>query len=143
MEAVIFIGLQASGKSSFYKERFFATHVRINLDMLRTRTREEILIRACLLARQPFVVDNTNMLFSQRAAYIAIARESRFRIIAYFFRSELREAIRRNAGRQDKQAIPIAGLIATFKRLQPPAPEEGFDEVHTVVLNAANEFEVS
>lgn len=33
MEAVIFIGLQASGKSSFYKERFFSTHVWINLDL--------------------------------------------------------------------------------------------------------------
>lgn len=30
MEAVVFIGLQASGKSSFYKERFFSTHVRIS-----------------------------------------------------------------------------------------------------------------
>jgi len=37
MEAVIFVGLQAAGKSTFYRERFFDTHVRINLDMLRTR----------------------------------------------------------------------------------------------------------
>lgn len=143
MEAVIFIGVQGSGKTTFYRERLFDTHIRISLDMLRTRTREEILIRACLLARQPFVVDNTNILVSQRAAYIAIAREARFRVVAYFFRSELREAIRRNAGRQGKQAIPVAGVVSTFKRLQPPTPEEGFDEIHTVVLNAANEFEVS
>ena len=40
MEAIVFIGLQASGKSSFYKERFFSTHVRISLDLLRTRNRE-------------------------------------------------------------------------------------------------------
>ncbi len=31
MEAVIFIGIQAIGKSSFYKRRFFRMHVRINL----------------------------------------------------------------------------------------------------------------
>ena len=37
MEAVIFVGIQGSGKSSYYKERFFRTHFRINLDMLRTR----------------------------------------------------------------------------------------------------------
>jgi predicted kinase len=36
MEAVIFTGLQATGKSSFFKERFFSTHVRISLDLLRT-----------------------------------------------------------------------------------------------------------
>lgn len=40
MEAVILCGIQASGKSAFYSERFFHTHVRINLDMLRTRRRE-------------------------------------------------------------------------------------------------------
>jgi predicted kinase len=40
MEAVIFVGIQASGKSTFYCQRFFATHMRISLDMLRTRRRE-------------------------------------------------------------------------------------------------------
>ena len=45
---VLFIGLQASGKSSFYRERFFGTHVRVNLDMLKTRNRESLLVTACL-----------------------------------------------------------------------------------------------
>jgi len=35
-DAVIFTGIQASGKSTFYKEQFSRTHIRINLDMLRT-----------------------------------------------------------------------------------------------------------
>jgi len=35
MEAIIFIGIQATGKSTFFQQRFFATHVRINLDMLK------------------------------------------------------------------------------------------------------------
>ena len=56
MEAVIFVGIQASGKSTFYKERFFDTHVRLNLDMLRTRHREKLLLRACLEGKQPFVL---------------------------------------------------------------------------------------
>ena len=33
MEMVLFVGIQATGKPSFYLERFFRTHVRINLDM--------------------------------------------------------------------------------------------------------------
>ena len=60
MEAVIFIGMQATGKSSFYLARFFHSHIRINLDMLKTRHREGLLLRACLEMQQPFVVDNTN-----------------------------------------------------------------------------------
>ena len=41
MECVIFIGIQASGKTEFYKQNFFKTHVRISMDMLKTRHREE------------------------------------------------------------------------------------------------------
>ena len=39
MEAVVFTGIQASGKSTFYRERFFHTHLRISLDLLKTRGR--------------------------------------------------------------------------------------------------------
>jgi predicted kinase len=74
MEAVIFIGIQAAGKSTFYFQRFADTHVRINLDMLRTRRREQILVQACLVAKQSFVVDNTNVTRADRARYVPPAR---------------------------------------------------------------------
>ncbi|HEV8045349.1 MAG TPA: hypothetical protein VGP38_09225 [Rubrobacter sp.] len=45
MEAVIFAGIQAAGKASFYRERFVDTHLRMNLDMLEIRHRDEILVR--------------------------------------------------------------------------------------------------
>ncbi len=60
MEAILFIGIPATGKSTFYKCYFADTHVRINLDMLKTRRREDILLQAGLKAKQRFVVDNTN-----------------------------------------------------------------------------------
>lgn len=48
MEVIILIGIQGSGKSSFYKARFADTHVRINLDMLKTRHREKLFFDACV-----------------------------------------------------------------------------------------------
>jgi predicted kinase len=51
MEAILFIGIPASGKSTFYKERFFTTHIRVNLDMLKTRKREALILQACLVAK--------------------------------------------------------------------------------------------
>ncbi len=36
-EVVILVGMQGSGKSTFFKQRFVDTHSRINLDMLQTR----------------------------------------------------------------------------------------------------------
>jgi hypothetical protein len=81
MEAVIFTGIQAVGKSLFYKERFFTTHVRINLDMLKTRHREKLLLKACLEMKQPFVVDNTNPTIDNRKRYIGPAKQAGFQIV--------------------------------------------------------------
>jgi predicted kinase len=142
VEAVLFIGVQGSGKSTFYHERFFRTHVRINLDMLRTRQREQILLNACIEARQSFVIDNTNALESDRARYIPLARASGFRVIAYFFETTLADAIRRNNQRSGKQKVPTAALAATFRKLQPPRWEEGFDAIYTITLSSENIFRV-
>jgi predicted kinase len=97
VEAVIFTGVPGSGKTSFYRSRFFDTHVRISLDMLKTRRREELLFAACLAAGQPFVIDNTNPIAIDRARYIRRSRDAGFKVVTYFFRSSLRDAIRRNA----------------------------------------------
>jgi predicted kinase len=143
MEAVIFVGIQASGKSSFYRERFFDTHVRINLDMLRTRNREQILLAACLQAQQSFVIDNTNPLPADRARYIETARAAGYRIVAYFFETTLKDAIRRNNQRTGKQKIPVPALAGAIRKIQPPTLTEGFDEIFTVTISAENKFEVS
>jgi predicted kinase len=84
-QAVIFIGIPATGKSTFYREHFFRTHVRINLDMLKKREREELLVRACLEAGQSFVVDNTNPAAIDRTRYIAPAKAAGFTVEGYFF----------------------------------------------------------
>lgn len=135
MEAVLFIGIQGAGKSTFYRERFFDTHVRINLDMLKTRYREKVLLSACLLAKQPFVVDNTNTLAKERALYIEPARENAFRVHAYFFDPDVRGSIARNARRTGKSVIPVKGVLGTYKRLEPPRREEGIDRIYRVRLN--------
>lgn len=142
MEAVIFVGIQGSGKTSFYRERFFNTHVRISLDMLRTRHREEVLFHACLGARQSFVIDNTNPLPSDRTRYIPEARQAGFRVIAFYFEASLREAIRRNNQRLGKEKIPQMALAATLKKLQPPSRQEGFDSIHRVTISPQGTFEV-
>jgi predicted kinase len=134
MEGVIFIGVQGSGKTSFYRERLFDTHVRISLDMLRTRSRERLLLAACLEARQPFVIDNTNPLRVDRARYILPARATGVPLIAYYFETTLKQAIRRNNERRGKQKIPVPAIVATARKLEPPALSEGFVAVRTVTL---------
>jgi predicted kinase len=143
MEAVIFVGIQGSGKSSFYRQHFFDTHVRISLDVLRTRHREQLLLAACLAAKQPFVIDNTNPLVRDRARYIEPAREAGFRVAAYFFETSLTEAMRRNHQRAGKQKIPVPAIAGTLRKLQVPTMEEGYDEIYRVTLSPDGVFVVS
>lgn len=142
MEAIIFIGIQATGKSTFYKERFFDTHIRINLDMLKTRHREEILIRACLGAKQPFVIDNTNPTIEDRARYILPARAAGFRVSGYYFQSSSKDAIDRNNNRPQAERVPEKGIRGTFNKLQMPSLDEGFDRLFYVKINEASAFVV-
>jgi len=132
VEAIILVGIQGSGKTTYHREHFAATHAHISLDVLKTRSRERTAIEECLKAGRPFVVDNTNVRVADRAAYIAAAKQAGFRVKGYFFRTELKEALRRNREREGKAVIPVPGVIGTLKRLERPSVEEGFDELHTI-----------
>ena len=143
MEAAIFVGVQGAGKSTFYRERFFDTHVRINLDMLRTRRREQLLVVACLEAGQSFVVDNTNPTAADRARYVGPARERGFQVVAYFFNVEVRDAMRRNNQRERGRRIPAPAVAGTFRKLQPPTAEEGFHRIFTVRVAENGQFAVT
>ncbi|MEO5953002.1 MAG: AAA family ATPase [Chloroflexia bacterium] len=142
MQAIIFTGLQASGKSTFYRERFLNTHIRLNLDMLRTRTRESILLRACLEAKQPFVIDNTNPSMADRARYIEPALAAQFSVIGYYFLPEPTACIARNAARPKEQRVPNVAIYGAVKRMQPPTMSEGFTEIYAVRVAPFNTFVV-
>ena len=135
MQAIIFIGIQGSGKTSFYKEQFLKTHVHISLDLLKTRNKEARFIQLCLETGQKFVVDNTNPTIANRAIYIEAAKNYRFKVIGYYFTTDIQKAIERNSKRQAKEAVSIIGIRATYKKLQAPTLQEGFDELYQVVLN--------
>jgi predicted kinase len=132
MELVLFIGIPGSGKSTYYAQRFLHTHMRINRDMLRTEARERILIEACLRAKQPFVLDNTNVTREKRAAYIAQAKAAKFRVVGYFFDCAVDEAVKRNAERTGKARVPNVAIYAMAKKLEAPEMSEGFDALFRV-----------
>ncbi|KAF6617329.1 putative kinase [Paenibacillus jamilae] len=133
MECVIFIGIQASGKSTFYKERFFKTHMRINLDMLKTRNRENMYLQTSIETMQRFVVDNTNPTVEERKKYIDACKNKGFRIIGYYFEPDYAESIKRNEQRTGKEYIPEIGIKSVMSKLEVPSYEEGFDEIYSVI----------
>lgn len=142
MELVVFIGIQATGKSTFYRERYFHSHMRINLDMLKTRHREEVFFRDCITCKQPTVVDNTNVSRADRARYIVPAKAAGFRVIGFFFQSRVADALQRNALRVGKQRVVDKAILGASGRLELPDVSEGFDALHFVIPLAGGEFQV-
>jgi predicted kinase len=140
MQAVIFIGVQASGKSTFYKERFYNTHIRINLDMLKTREREKIILDACLKGKQSFVIDNTNPTLFDRQRYIPLAKAAGFEVIGYYFALKIADVLQRNEQRMGSQRIPQGGVMRTYKRMQIPSLSEGFDRLYYVRIEVPGSF---
>jgi predicted kinase len=139
MEAINFVGIQAAGKSSFYKERFFNTHLRINLDMLRTRHRERVLLRACIDLKQPFV-DNTNPTVEERASYIAPAQAAGFRVVGYYFQSRVQDCLARIERRDPRERVPDRAIGGTARRLQLPSLAEGIDMLRYVRIAGDGSF---
>ena len=132
MEAIILIGIQASGKSTFYKEKFFNTHLRISNDLLRTKNREKLLLKYCKETQIPFVIDNTNITKEVRRKYIDFSKNMGIPIIGYYFRTNVRQSLEWNSCRTGKECISKAGILGTYKRLELPSLEEGFNQLFYV-----------
>jgi predicted kinase len=135
VELVILIGLPGAGKSTYYRQRFAATHSLVSKDLLRSGARQTAAIEVALRKGESVVVDNTNPSRADRAALVAQARRLGARVIGYFFLPDLPGCRRRNAERTGKARVPDVALHVTARRLQAPAHDEGFDELYDVRLD--------
>ena len=135
MQLIIFIGLQGAGKSTFYQQQFFHSHIRLNKDMLKTNHRLQLLFEACLASKAKTVIDKTNPTIEERAPFITAAQKAGFEVVAYYFDCPFKEALARNNQRKGKARIPEIGVKGTAKKLQPPSFDEGFDKIFIVTLH--------
>ena len=140
-QAIIFIGIQASGKTTFYNQMLsdgYYTH--ISLDVLHTRNMENQVMMDCLNNGKSFVIDNTNPKISDRKLYIQKAKEYGYQVIGIFFQSIVKDCVLRNEERGG--IVPSKAIACTSNKLQMPSKAEGFDELYYVRINN-NEFEIT
>jgi predicted kinase len=147
MEIIIFAGLQASGKSTFFRTRFAATHVLVSKDLLRNNKqpsrRQQQLIEAALQAGSSVVVDNTNPTLADRAELIQSGRTYGAEIVGYYFEPQVKQSLLRNKQRTGKEKVPDVAIFATMKRFVPPTYQEGFDMLFSVSANDDGTFNES
>ena len=137
MQGIIFIGIQGSGKSTYYKENYFNSHIRISMDLLKTRNRESKLMDLCLETQAKLVVDNTNPLIIDRRRYIEKLKEKKYEIIGFYFNANVEQALILNKKRPEKEIVPDVGIKSTYKRMELPTYSEGYDKLYYVKIEDA------
>ncbi len=146
MELVIFVGLQAAGKSTFYQTHFWETHTLVSKDRFRNNKnpnrRQTQLIKAALEAGHSLVVDNTNPTVVERRSLIYLGQVYRAKIIGYYFAPQVHQCLQRNRQRSGKARVPDVAIYATLKKLIPPADVEGFHQLFQVQIAGNAAFEV-
>ncbi|MBO4219559.1 MAG: AAA family ATPase [Clostridia bacterium] len=127
--AVIFVGIPASGKSTFFSRYLANTHVHINLDTLHTRNRENILLAECIERKMSFAVDNTNPTADERRKYIESALSAGYSVLGLVFEGNITECRKRNLQRTGKARVPDAAIYSISSKMQPPRYSEGFSRL--------------
>ena len=144
---MVFVGLPAAGKTTFYRQRFAATHRHISKDLWPASARKDIRqareLREALANNQSVVVDNTSPSVADRAAIIDIARELGVSVVGYYFTASTREAIGRNRGREGRERVPDVAIFAQAKRMVVPTHAEGFDQLYRVSVLPDGAFDVA
>ena len=165
LELVILVGIQASGKTTFYRRHLADRFAHISLDHWRgkgnARAKEQRAIRAGLEAAAEageetdgVVVDNTNITAETRRRYFQYAEEAasrsgrEVRPVAYFFDADLAGCLRRNQQRPkdapvgEGYYVPPVAIHSFHRRLQVPDYEEGFDRILHVRITETGEFAI-
>ena len=146
-ELMLLVGLPASGKSTFFRQRLTETHLHLSKDLWpNVRRREERLrriLRESLEAGHSVTVDNTNVARAVREPLLHIGREYRARNVGYVFEPDIKACRACNTAREGRAQVAPVGMWVMVSKWEPPVLDEGFDALQGVRLcveKAASSF---
>lgn len=143
----VLVGLQASGKSTFYEQCLSGRYALVSKDLFprgaRNKQRRQMrLVHEHLAAGRSVAVDNTNPSPKEWAPLVGLAHARGATVTAYWFPPDVAGSLRRNAARQGRDRVPDVGVLATLNLLRRPSPSDGFDAVRAVRFDGRGGFEV-
>jgi len=134
-ELLIFVGMPASGKSSFAKEHLEPHGYHwVNRDTLKTPAK---CLKACqeaIASGKSVVVDNTSPTAPDRSAYISVAKKHGVPVRCFKFDLTRELANHLNFYREkitngDRRRVPDVGFNMYKSKYQEPKASEGFKEI--------------
>ncbi|KAJ3565098.1 hypothetical protein NP233_g7866 [Leucocoprinus birnbaumii] len=144
-EIVLFCGLPALGKSSFYSKHFLpANYTHINQDTLKTRDKCVKAAREALRRNESCVIDNTNRDAKTRKFYVDLAKEEKVPIRCFVFTGSIDLAWHNNLyrafhrpsreteGEIRRVLVPYGAFSGFQDQYEEPTKEEGFAEIRRV-----------
>ncbi|MEU7282905.1 ATP-binding protein [Streptomyces sp. NPDC045431] len=146
-DVAVLVGLQASGKSTFYARCLSDRYALVSKDLMPRKARHKQarqmrLVREHLAAGRPVAVDNTNPSPQEWEPLVELAHAEGATVTAYWFPPDVAGSLRRNAAREAGDRVPDVGVLATLKRLRRPSRSDGFDDVREVRFDGHGGFEV-
>ncbi|MFM9629181.1 MULTISPECIES: AAA family ATPase [Streptomyces] len=147
VDVAVLVGLQASGKSTFYAQRLSGRYALVSKDLFprgakNKQQRQMSLVEDHLAAGHSVAVDNTNPSPQEWGPLVEAAHARGATVTAYWFPPDVAGSLRRNAAREGRARVPDIGVLATLKRLREPSPADGFDAVREVHLDGRGGFEI-
>jgi predicted kinase len=148
-DVAVLVGLQASGKSTFYEQHLLGRrYALVSKDLFprgarRKQDRQMRLVGEALGSGRSVAVDNTNPSPEEWKPLVAAAHAHGATVTAYWFPPEPVRSLRRNAARRGPDRVPDVGIHATAKRLCRPSRADGFDAVLEVRFDGRGGFLVS
>jgi predicted kinase len=147
LECAVFTGLQASGKTTFYRARCASTHLHVSKDNLASarnrQARQMRMIEEALREGLSVVVDNTNPTPADREPLVSVALRYGAEAVAYYFDAGVPDCLARNRKRKGRARVPDVAIFVAAAKLVPPSPEEGFDRIFSVRILEGGRFRVS
>ena len=138
MEMIILMGLQASGKSTFYRTHFATTHEHVSKDLLlksknknKDQKQAELIERA-FQEQRSVVIDNTNATKQDRLLLIELGRRYDATIIGYYFQPDVSSSRKYNKQRTGKAQVPEKAIFITAHKFTPPSYDDGFDRLYYI-----------
>ena len=130
---ILFIGIPASGKSTFYHRVLEDRNLNyVSLDTLGTRAQERAAFEAALAARRSIVIDNTNVTKTLRVRYIAPAKAAGYRVVGLIFQSVVAACLARTEQREGTAKVKRLAVLGMSAQLELPSKDEGFDNLFFV-----------